>query len=256
MTPTQESRIIAGGTVSDEDLAVSDEEQRRRQAILKARGVDGQKEAWRQKDLEEIEKAEKLIAPPVIYEPRCATCQSEHRVYIERSLLRGHSYQSIANSIQNGPSRKSIANHYESHMRLADAAIRAELNAEAEALGQNIEEGFRGAITLRGMLGVMIRQGYESAIINKTTTIEPKDVVQMGNLYTKLNEESGTAATEEAKFVINVFKEAIQNVLVKGDLVERDLGIQILQAISDEVVILRQEQEVDKEFERNLLPSG
>lgn len=235
--------------------AVSDEEIRKRAAVVKKAGMDGQKDKWRSQDREKFDAILAKATPEVIKEPRCATCQSRERVWIEQQLLYGHSYQSIANSIPNGPSRKSIKNHYDHHMALAQAAIRAELEAEAEALNQNVEEGAKGAITLRGMLAVLIRKGYQDAL-NSFTTIEVKDLSAMAKLYADLNEESGTAATEEAKLVIGVFKEAIQNVLIKGDLIDRQLGLQLLQAISDEVVSLRQEQEVDKEFERNLLPPG
>lgn len=234
---------------------ISDEERRKRNEIVKKRGVDGQKAAWRDDDRSALERVLAASAPEAISEPRCATCQSPQREWIEHQLVMGHSYKRIADQIADGPSRKSIANHYVEHMALAQQAIRAELEAEAIAIGQDVDAGVRGTITQRGMLAVLIRKGYQDAI-NSVTDVEPKDVAAFMKIYAEMNEDSGTAAVEEAKLVISVFKEAIQNVLIKGNLIDRQLGIQLLQAISDEVIALRQEQEVDKEFERNLLPPG
>jgi hypothetical protein len=237
------------GTVT----VLTDEERRKRREIVKSRGMDGQKAAWRGDDRSALEKAVASAAPEAISEPRCATCQSPHREWIEHQLVMGMSYKRIADQIVGGPSRKSISNHFVEHMALAKQAIRAELEAEASTIGQDVDAGVRGAITMRGMLAVLIQKGYQDAV-NSVTDVEPKDMAQFIKIYNELNEDSGTAAVEEAKLVINVFKEAIQNVLIKGDIIERALGMQLLQAISDEVIALREEQEVDKEFERNLLP--
>src|SRR4051812_44794260 len=50
--------------------------------------------------------------PPRIVEPRCHTCQSDYRDYIEREIIRGHSYLAIAKSIPDGPDRRSISKHH------------------------------------------------------------------------------------------------------------------------------------------------
>ena len=131
--------------------------------------------------------------------------------------------------------------------------MRLVLNEEADLMGQNYQEGIRGAFTMRGALDVMIRKAYQDAIDN-LTTIEPKDIIQMMKLHAEMNEGSGAAAEEEAKLVIGIFKEAIQNVLIKGDIISRDLGMELLQAVSDEVTVLRTEQEFEKQVEKNLLP--
>jgi hypothetical protein len=234
---------------------VSDDERKKRQQTLKQRSGDALKEKWQGEDRKELAVAEAMTAPPVIAESRCATCQSEHRLYIERQLLKGRSYRAIAESVPNGPSRKSISEHYRRHMDLDSAAIRAILETEASAIGQNFEEGVRGAITLRGMLAVLVQKGFEDAL-NGITTVEPKDIIQMGKLMTDLNEGSGQAAVEEAGLAISIFKEAIQNVLIKGDIVDRSVGMELLQGINDEVMTIRESQEIDKSLDSHLLPAA
>ena len=234
---------------------VSDEERKKRQEVLKQRSGDALKEKWRNEDRAALDAAAAMTAPPIVTEKRCHVCMSDHRAFIELQLTKGRSYRAISESVPNGPSRKSISEHYKRHMALDDAAIRAILEEEASAIGQNFAEGVRGAITMRGMLSVLIQKGYEDAL-SGITTVEPKDLIQMAKLANDLNEGSGTAAVEEARLAISVFKEAIQNVLIKGDLIDRTLGLQLLQAINDEVGYIRKEQEVGEALDSHLLSAG
>jgi hypothetical protein len=234
---------------------VSDEERKKRQQVLKQRSGDALKDKWRGEDRKDLDEAAAMTAPPVVVEKRCHVCQSDHRLYIERQLLKGRSYRAIAQSVPDGPAARSIGAHYKNHMDLDSAAIRAILEDEASAIGQNFEEGVRGAITLRGMLAVLVQKGFEDAL-NGITTVEPKDLVQMAKLQNELNEGSGTAAVEEARLAINIFKEAIQNVLIKGDIVEREVGMQLLQGINDEVIMIRETQEIDASLDNHLLSDG
>jgi hypothetical protein len=55
---------------------------------------------------------------------------------------------------------------------------------------------------------------------------------------------------------ISIFKEAIQNVLIKGDIVDRSVGMELLQGINDEVMTIRESQEIDKSLDSHLLPAA
>src|SRR3954463_11875274 len=125
------------------------------------------------KDLEVVKKThEKAIEgitgkgglPPRIVESRCHTCNSEFRDYIEKELIRGHSYQAISKSLGGTPDRRSISTHYKDHMAITSAAIRAILEEEASLEGQNFDEGARGAITSRGVLEILIRKGFDDVL--------------------------------------------------------------------------------------------
>lgn len=234
-------------------LPGSEEERKRRQEVLKQRSGDALKEKWRGEDRKELDQAIAMVAPAVISEPRCHACQSPHRLWIEHQLVKGRAYKAISQAIPEGPSPRSISDHFKHHMALDQAAVRALLNEEADLLGQNYEEGVKGAFTLRGALDVLIRKAYEDAL-NNITTVEPKDLIQMIKLYKDMNEDTGVTATEEAKIAISIFKTAIQNVLIKGDIIDRQLGMELLQALNDEVLMLKAEQDINQQFERHLLP--
>lgn len=239
------------------DEIITPEERRKRQEIIKARSGEGLKDKWRDGDRSKLDKAMARNAPPVIVEPKCQVCTSEFRLWIERQLVMARSYQAIANSIPGGPSRRSISNHFREHMALDQAAVRALLEEHADLINQNYEEGVRGAITHRGMLDVMSRKAFQDAMDN-VTTIEPKDLVQMVKLLAEMNEGSGDAAMEEAKAAVSIFKEAIQNILLKGegDLVTREAGKIILQGIVDEIVRLKTELALESQLDRHLMPPG
>jgi hypothetical protein len=232
---------------------IEDEERKRRQDVLKQRSGEALTEKWRGEDRKKLETAMAAVAPPAIVKPRCHVCQSPHRLWIERMLVKGMAYKAISDQIPDGPDRRSISRHYKEDMALDQQAIRALLEEEADLLGQNYEEGVRGAITLRGMLDVLIRKGYEDAI-SGITTVEIKDISQMMKLYKEMNADTGNTAVEEARTAIEIFKGAIQNVLIKGDIIDRPLGMELLQAISDEVEVLRKEQDITQQVERQLLP--
>src|ERR1035437_6549017 len=233
---------------------VSDEERKRRRGVMDQRSGEGLKKKWQQEDREALDVAAKQMAPPVITEPRCHVCQSDFRFWIERMLVKGLSYSSIARSLpEESVDRKSISHHFSEHMRLEDASVRAQLEEEADLLQQNYEEGVRGAFTQRGALDVLIRKAFDDAM-NNVTTVEPRDMIQMIKAYNEMDTNTGTTAREEAMTAIRIFMTAIQNVLIRGDLIERELGLQLMEGIGAEVENLRSEEEIETKMERYLLP--
>ena len=233
----------------------SDEERRHRRDILKNRSGEKLKKEWMDKDRSELDK--QIKAPPIISEPKCHVCQNDHRDWIERQLVTGKSYMSIAKSLpleEGGVDsmRRSISNHWRSHMNLEGAAVRAIMEEEAQLLGQNVDEGVKGAYNHRAALEILARKGFEDAI-NNVTTVEPKDLIQLIKLHGELSTESGSTAVEEAKVAIRIFMLAIQNVMLKSDLIDREKGQELMVAINDEVVALREEESIDLEMEKNLM---
>lgn len=241
----------------EEFFGVSDVERRKRREIMDRNSKEEQMRKWAQEDRSEIDSAVQKYAPPVITEPRCKVCTSPHRPWIERQLLDGLSYAAIARMLPPDEDGKefdyrSISSHSKKHMRLEDAVTRAVLESEADILGQQWEEGVKGAFTMRGALEVMVRKAYRDAM-DGITTIEPRDIIQMMKLYSDMSTNSGATAIEEAKTSIRIFMLAIQNVCLKGDLVERDVGQQILIAVQDEVENLRTEEDISTGIEKQLI---
>jgi hypothetical protein len=183
--------------------------------------------------------------PQRIVESRCHTCQSEFRDYIERELIRGHSYLAISRSLgENGPDRRSISTHHKEHMAITAAAYRAILEEEASLEGQNFEEGVRGAITNRGVLELMIRKGFDD-IIDDNTMVEPKDLIQIIKLKQEMDANYVTVQVETYKRQMELFKQAILEV------VPPDMQSQIVARVKR----LRQREEDLIAHEKLLLPS-
>jgi hypothetical protein len=171
-------------------------------------------------DLESVRKnAEKTASevtsgslPPRTVEPRCHTCNSEFRDYIERELIRGHSYLAIARSLGGTPDRRSISTHHKEHMAITAAAYRAILEEEASLEGQNYEEGVRGAITNRGVLELMIRKGFDD-IMDDNTMVEPKDLIQIIKLKQEMDANHVQVQVETYKRQVEIFKQAILEIV-------------------------------------------
>jgi len=169
-----------------------------------------------------VEKATKGL-PPRIIESRCHTCNSEFRDYIERELVRGHSYLAISKSLGGTPDRRSISTHHKEHMAITAAAFRAILEEEASLEGQNFEEGVRGAITSRGVLEILIRKGFDDVLADNTM-VEPKDLIQIIKLKAEMDATYAEVQIETYKRQVDLFKQAILDVVppdMQGQIVAR-----------------------------------
>lgn len=243
------------------EFGISDEERKRQRQKLEARSAAGQAKKYQDQNRADLEIEEAMNAPPMITVGQCQTCQHPHRLWIERQVLKGRSYKAIAESLPPDSEghqldRRSISNHYsKGHMPLDSAIMRGVLEEEAGVLGQNFEEGVRGAFTNRGALNTLIRKAYEDAM-SGVTTVEPRDLIQMVKLYNEMDSSASLAATEEAKLAVRIFMEAIQNVL--ADRFEIEEANEIKSELRLEIQRLRQRDDIDIEVENNLrtLPRG
>lgn len=202
--------------IEAQELGISDEERKKRKRVLDRRSGADLKKRWEQGDRAEIESRERSSAPPVIIESRCHVCQSPFRDFIEECLIKGHSYERIAKQIppdDNGKKvdRRSIANHFKEHMDLQRTAIREELEEEARALQQNVEQGALGAKTDRGILKVLVAKGFDD-VLKGVSTVEPKDLIQIIKLLNELNSDASNTRAEENEIALRTFVRAIESV--------------------------------------------
>jgi hypothetical protein len=237
--------------------AVSGDERAHRQAIKQSRSVQGMEKKWQDQDRAVLAAAIAANAPPVKSEGRCTICQSSHRLWVERQLIRGIAYTAIAKSIPGvnvDTFRRALPKHYKEHMDLEGAQVRAILEEESDLLQQNYEEGVKGAFTYRAALDVMIRKGY-SDVLDDITTVEPKDIIKFMELADKMNGASATRMVEEARAAVNIFMEAIRNVFT--DNLDRDMADFLSAGIVKEVKRLREQNELEAQIEDNMrqLPS-
>jgi hypothetical protein len=238
-------------------FGVDDQERKHRREILEKRSASGLEKRWQQEDRADLEVSQAAMAPPVVTVPQCHVCTYTWRAHIERQILAGYSFSRIAQNLppdpetRKTPDRRSISKHSKEHMNTDSAVIRAVLEEEAGKLGQQWEDGVKGAFTMRGALEVMVRKGFDDAM-SGLTTVEPRDIIQMIKAYNEMSSNASTMATETAEMTVRIFVEAIQNVLMKGDFVELDLGKMLAREIANETVRLRERDEIDTEIERQL----
>lgn len=237
---------------------VDNDERAHRQAIKQSRSVSGMEKKWQDQDRAALAEAIVANAPPLKSESRCSVCQSPHRLWVERQLMRGISYSAIANSIPDvnvDTFRRALSTHYKNHMDLEGAQVRAIMENEADLLQQNYEEGVIGAFSYTAALDIMIRKGF-SDVMDNITTVEPKDMIKLMELAEKMNSASATKMVEEAKASVNIFMEAIRNVFT--DNLERDMADFLSQAIVHEVKRLREQMELEAQIENHMrqLPSA
>lgn len=202
--------------IEAQELGISDEERKKRKRIMDKRSGADLKKRWEQGDRAEIESREREAAPPVIIESRCHVCQSPYRDFVEESLIKGNSYERIAKRIpadENGKKidRRSISNHFKEHMDLQRTAIREDLEEEARALSQNVEEGSLGAKTDRGILKVLVAKGFDD-VLRGVASVEPKDLIQIIKLLNELNNDASSTRAEENEVALRTFVRAIENV--------------------------------------------
>jgi hypothetical protein len=241
------------------EFVINEEVRRQQREKLQTRSLAGMHDRVTKQNRADLEEAERQMAPPVIHVAQCHTCSCPKRFWIERQLLKGASYSAIARSLEQDPTitqkvnSQSIAQHAKNHMPLDQAIVRGIMEEEASLIGQNWEEGVKGAITNRGMLRTLATRGWEDAM-SGVTTVEPRDMIQIIRVLNELDNSLGTAATEEAILTVRIFTEAIGNVVT--DLLDTETADLVKQALVDEVKRLRARDAIEVEVERSLLPRG
>lgn len=180
--------------------------------------------------------------------PQCHVCQHPFRDWIEAMLVKGFTYKGLQDRVppaegQNKLDRRSISNHHRNHMDLRDAAMVAIIEREANLQSIDREDGIGDIVTKRGVLEVMLRKGYED-ILNNTTTVEPRDLIQLTKLLAEMDTHSGQVGLDEARAQVQLFIQAIKDVC--------DLDTQA--AIAAQVKKLRGRENIDTNFEEMVAP--
>ena len=129
-------------------------------------------------------------------------------------------------------------------MDLHKMAIREELEAEANALSQNVEEGRQGAKTDRGILKILVAKGFDD-VLKGVSTVEPKDLIQIIKLLNELNSNASNTRAEETEVQLRIFVRAVQEVCDK----------ETLEAIVDKAHELRKMDDIDVEVRGVMTPS-
>lgn len=226
-----------------DETKISDELQNKRKAVMdKVTGKEIMQKFNEEQNAEMAEKKAKFM-PPVITEPRCDVCTHPYRTYIEWCLTKGYRYQTISNTVPPNddgkkPSRKSISNHYQEHMKIEETVIRHEIEEEAERLGHSVSDGVGRLLTERGILKTLIQKAYDDAQDGKIE-IQTRDLIQMLKLYREIEDKSSNLKTEQVELYLDIFRRAAQNIFTAEQQ----------KALSNEIRRLREEEEITQGVE-------
>jgi hypothetical protein len=149
--------------------------------------------------------------PEPIFESRCKICKSDHRGWIEVLLAKGESYRSIVATVPEKLTISSLSNHAKKHTQYNEGAVRKILEHYAEERSQDYETAVQGAVTRRGVLEVMLREGHE-AIISGKVDIEARDIIMLVQQIEKMDKEQEEAAIEQAKAHVGALIQAIRDI--------------------------------------------
>jgi hypothetical protein len=168
----------------------------------------------------EVAVRQSRAAPARFTENRCKVCTSPHRNWVENMIGLGHSPSAIERAFQGNPEgeipRRSVATHSEKHMDIQDTAMRAIIEQEARLEGRNFDEGMRDLLTKKSMFEIMMRKAFKD-VQDGTTTVEPRDMIQMAKILGEWETGSAAAAVEEYKVQMHIFLTAIKNVFGPED---------------------------------------
>lgn len=154
--------------------------------------------------------------PPLIIEPRCRACQSEHRGYIDGILARGNvNYSKLAAKLPKNKdglavTRRSLKTHAEKHLNVQQGVLREIMIHEAERQGKDWENAVQGAFTYRGMHEAALRQFYED-LDKGTVRIEAKDALAILKDVREMDRQAETEAVDQARATVTAFIQAIMN---------------------------------------------
>jgi hypothetical protein len=162
-------------------------------------------------------KGEKLPAKPtngsgvpMIIEPRCKVCTSQHRHVIDNMLVSGYSFSEIARHFDfAGIDRRSISNHKSKHLSYEEAAIRAVIEREAMLAQKNHEEGVDRLVTKQSYLEVALQKAYDQ-LVNNLVEIPAGDAVKLIDTLQKLEAQYADVAIDEMRVQFNAFMQAVK----------------------------------------------
>lgn len=160
---------------------------------------------------------------PIKFEPRCKVCKSEFRTVIDRLLVGGNSFVSIAEQFRNKDGhlvgskdavRKSVERHSKAHLSVKDAAVRQLLEEKARESGVLVETVRQQLISSEALLELAVAKGTEQ-LSNSNSKIKYQDAIKAAEL---LRDKKYDEISKQMEIVMrqqNAINQAIQKVVPK-----------------------------------------
>jgi len=160
---------------------------------------------------------------PVIFEPRCKVCRSDFRNVIERLLVSGNSYVSIAKQFVNKDPefqtsvdslRKSIERHRKAHLTIRDQAVRDILETKAREAGVMVETVRGQLISEEALLQLAVAKGTEQ-LSDPDSRIKYQDAIKAAELLRDKKYEEISIQMDIVNRQYNAIVQACQRVVPK-----------------------------------------
>lgn len=156
-----------------------------------------------------------------VSDPRCHVCASKHRAQIDREILLGHAYATLARRYQedygdDSITRRSVMNHAKKHMTLEDAALREIIEQRYDEDKGNVSEAVGIILGQKSMLQTLMYKGYKSALSGETK-IEVKDWLTIVSELKRLIVSESDLETEELKHDFQYFLESVKETVSIDD---------------------------------------
>lgn len=151
-----------------------------------------------------------------VSDPRCHVCASRYRNQIDREILMGHGYATIARRYQedygdDSITRRSVMNHAKRHTTLEEAALRKIIEDRYAEDDANVEEAVGILLGQKSMLESLAYKGYKSAISGETK-VEVKDWLTIMNELKSLMMSETDIEKEELRRDFQFFLEAVMEI--------------------------------------------
>lgn len=153
---------------------------------------------------------------PMIVEPRCNVCKSQHRPAIDKLLAAGIGFTEISRSFNFEIDRRSIATHADKHMNYEDAAVRQIIEYEARQASENLEDGVKGVLARKAFLETALHKVHQ-AVLAGEAEVEVRDAIGIIQQLDKMDSTTQSAAVDEIRMQFNAFLQSMKEIVPQED---------------------------------------
>jgi hypothetical protein len=157
---------------------------------------------------------------------QCRTCMSPHRRMIENSVLEGHSYKTIADSLEGlplgprnwpHPNWSSVRNHVRSnHMPIGPTTERALIERRSKEIGRDLETHTEAVVDYQGVNEMIVQRGMAAMARGELK-------VSMGDLLRAISNQHTFAMAAEGGLDAEAWQDALMAYMdVVNDLMPPD----------------------------------
>jgi hypothetical protein len=153
--------------------------------------------------------------PPLITDPRCAVCTSEHRSSIEMQLVGGMATKTLArfmSMLGSVVSERALTAHWQHHMSSGDAAIRRTWETRAREAFPEVGE-MEGFITTPEGLMEVLRERFKQNLLSGGVAWTPRDAIAIIEALEHHRQTTRGLAPEIVMMQARLFVEVVGNIL-------------------------------------------